>query len=206
MINLTYMKQTRKLLIFLTSLVIVFNFNLTLAKASCVSPTQSGSRYSCDPAKAYYCALGAAVVSCCDQGTECPSGSSPGSNPDYGNNNNNNGQPNQFIQSNSAIYCNNNNGIDTAIGCIPLGTTLSPTINAIVSWALGIAGGIAFILLIVAGFQYATSAGDPKRAKAAQELITSALSGLLLISLAVLILNFIGVRVLGLNHIGFSIP
>jgi hypothetical protein len=80
--------------------------------------------------------------------------------------------------------------------------SLSPTINALLSWAMGIAGGIAFILLIIAGFQFTTSAGDPKRAKAAQELITSALAGLVFIALSILILNFIGVRVLGLPIFG----
>jgi hypothetical protein len=94
--------------------------------------------------------------------------------------------------------------INTAIGCIPIGGSLSPTISTLLTWSLGIAGGIAFILLIIAGFQYVTSAGDPKRAKAAQELLTSAIAGLIFIALSVLILNFIGVRLLGLNQLGFT--
>lgn len=95
-------------------------------------------------------------------------------------------------------------GVNTAIGCLKA-TDPKAFLSQILSWALGISGGIAFILILIAGFQLATSAGDPKRTKAAQELLTSALSGLVLIALSVVILNFLGVSVFGLNSLGFTV-
>lgn len=90
-------------------------------------------------------------------------------------------------------------GINTAIGCIPVLTDDPDLFLAwILTWAIGIAGGIAFLLILVAGFQIITSQGNPERMKAGQELLTAAVSGLLLLIFSIFILNFIGVDILGL--------
>jgi len=62
--------------------------------------------------------------------------------------------------------------------------------------AIGIAGGIAVILIIYAGFLYSTSAGNPQRVAAAKELLTAALSGLILLIFAAYILRLIGENIL----------
>ena len=56
-------------------------------------------------------------------------------------------------------------GIQTAVGCIPTEDT-----NRFVAWilarAIGLGGGIAFLLMIFGGFQIITSSGDPKKLQA----------------------------------------
>lgn len=93
------------------------------------------------------------------------------------------------------IQCNNNTGINTAIGCIPI-TDQNALIGFFLKWALGIGGGIAFLLIIFAGFQIMTSRGDPNRLKAGQELMTSAIAGILLLIFSLVILRIIGVDLL----------
>ncbi len=95
-------------------------------------------------------------------------------------------------------------GVDTAIGCLIAGDP-KKLIGDLLGWGSIVGGGIAFLMIIFAGFQIATATGDPKRVKAGQELITSAISGLILIVLSVILLNFIGVSVLGLSSLGFSL-
>ena len=60
-------------------------------------------------------------------------------------------------------------------------------------------------MIVYAGFQMATAAGDPKRVKASQELLTAALGGLILIVISIALLNFLGVTVLGLDLFGFKL-
>lgn len=64
---------------------------------------------------------------------------------------------------------------------------------------MGIGGGIALLLILVAGFQIMTSNGIPEKIQAGKELMTSAITGLLLLIFSVFILRFIGVDVLGLK-------
>jgi len=91
-------------------------------------------------------------------------------------------------------------GINTAIGCIPVFSDDNQTALAswIIRWAVGIGGGIAFLLILYAGFQIITSQGVPDKIKAGQELITAAISGLLLLIFSVFILEYIGVKIIGL--------
>jgi hypothetical protein len=84
-------------------------------------------------------------------------------------------------------------GIDTAIGCIPVGQ-FSALIAFILNWALGIAGGIAFLLILYAGFIIMTSSGNPDRLKAGQELLTSAIMGIILLIFSIFILRILGVE------------
>jgi TRAP-type C4-dicarboxylate transport system permease small subunit len=61
----------------------------------------------------------------------------------------------------------------------------------VVSVAIGFAGLALFIMLLVGGFKYLTSGGNPKSAEAASKIITYAIGGLVLVALAYLILLFI---------------
>lgn len=91
--------------------------------------------------------------------------------------------------------------IPTAIGCINVSDTNAFTAS-ILRLGVGIGGGIAFLLMLAAVFMIMTSAGDPKRMQAGQELITSALMGLMLIIFSVFLLQLIGVQILAIP--GFS--
>jgi len=74
----------------------------------------------------------------------------------------------------------------------------------VVSVILGLAGIALFIMLIIGGFKYLTSAGNPENAQSAQKTITYALMGLVLIALAYLILVFIE-SITGANVTTFTV-
>lgn len=97
--------------------------------------------------------------------------------------------------------CNGGAGIATAIGCIRFDSTEN-FVGDLLKWAVGIGGGIAFLLIIYAGFMIMTSTGDPKRLQAGQELLVSAIGGLILLVLSIFILNVIGINVLRLDKFG----
>jgi hypothetical protein len=82
------------------------------------------------------------------------------------------------------------------LGCIP--TEPTALIAKVITFGIGMAGGIAFLLILFGGFQILTSAGNPEQLNAGRELITSAISGLLLIIFSVFVLRIIGVDILGL--------
>lgn len=110
------------------------------------------------------------------------------------------------------VFCKNNDPEDrtnlpdsgriaTAIGCIPV-TSTRDFVNFLLGWGVGIAGGIAFILIVAAGIMIVTSAGDPKRVQAGKELLTAAVSGLLLLIFGAFVLEFIGVDILNIPGFG----
>ncbi len=97
--------------------------------------------------------------------------------------------------------CGGTQGIDTAIGCIPLfGTNpnspLNPFMSFVIGWGAGVAGGIAFILILFSGFQIMTSSGNPQKLQAGKELLGAAVSGLLLLIFSAFILRVVGVDIL----------
>ncbi|GMR03313.1 MAG: hypothetical protein BMS9Abin21_146 [Thermodesulfovibrionia bacterium] len=99
------------------------------------------------------------------------------------------------------FLCADDTSIDTALGCIPVENTNDFT-GFVLGLGIGIGGGIAFLLILVAGFQITTSAGDPKRLQAGRELLTAAIAGLLLLIFSAFILRIIGVNILGLPEFG----
>ena len=84
--------------------------------------------------------------------------------------------------------------IYTALGCVPA------EMDKFVGWLLpklfGIAGGIAFLLMVYGFIMMGTSGGDPKKVAGAQETISSAITGLLLSIFALFILRLIAVDIL----------
>lgn len=88
-------------------------------------------------------------------------------------------------------------GISTAIGCVP--TSPTGLVNALLKFAVGIGGGIAFLIMLSGAFQMINSGGNPDALKAGQERFKDAIIGLLFVLLSVLILKIIGVDILGLG-------
>ena len=84
---------------------------------------------------------------------------------------------------------------DTAIGRIPV-CDLNDFATWFLKWAIGIGGGIAFLLILWSGFQIMTSAGNPERLKVGKEQLTAALTGLLFLIFSVFLLRLIGVEIL----------
>jgi hypothetical protein len=84
--------------------------------------------------------------------------------------------------------------INTALGPI------SPDIDKFATWFLeiifGIAGGIAFVLMVYGFILMATSSGDEKKVQGAKETVTSAITGLLVSIFALFIFKLIAVNIL----------
>lgn len=87
--------------------------------------------------------------------------------------------------------------VNTAFGCISGDPVLF--FAKIFQIAIGIGGGIAFLLTILGIFELITSGGEPEKLNEAKERIVSALSGLLVIVFAIVFLRIIGVNVLQLE-------
>lgn len=62
----------------------------------------------------------------------------------------------------------------------------------IVSGILGISAIVLFVMLLLGGFQYITSGGDPQKVEQAKKTLTYAIFGVVAIALSYLILRFIG--------------
>jgi len=84
----------------------------------------------------------------------------------------------------------------------PLGTGLGPEsgitglITYLYEWGIALGGIAAFIALLIAGFNYLTSTGNPEKIKESVERIKYALGGLILVLGSWLILNTINQQIL----------
>jgi cell division protein FtsX len=67
---------------------------------------------------------------------------------------------------------------------------------------LGLAGGIAVILIIIAGYRLMASQGNPEAVQAAREQIISAIVGLVFVIFSLVILQVIGVDILKIPGFG----
>ncbi|HCQ31697.1 TPA: hypothetical protein DIU27_04945 [Candidatus Collierbacteria bacterium] len=90
--------------------------------------------------------------------------------------------------------------VETAIGCISTSADTGGTsfFTSVIKIAVGLGGGLALVLMLFGVFIITTSAGIPDKLKQGQEIITSAISGLIFIILSVFLLRLIGVDILGL--------
>lgn len=84
--------------------------------------------------------------------------------------------------------------VDSAIGQIS--AEPQAFVRFIYSVVLGLAGGIALIMIIISGYKFMASQGNPEAIKGATEGLTSAIIGLLFIIFAFVILQIIGVDIL----------
>jgi hypothetical protein len=192
------------------ALAVVFLFGKSsVFAADCIPAT--GVPLSCgNPSYTKSCSVrpsggGAGVLYCCSTQAECDSIKAEKSSPpaststaatvcQYVNNDN---------DRNTCVDCVvNRNGTWTALGCIE--NDSSVLVSKLITLGIGIAGGIAFLLILFGGFQILISAGNPEKMNAGKEMVTSAITGLLLIIFSVFLLRLIGYDIL---HIpGFGIP
>ncbi len=103
----------------------------------------------------------------------------------------------EATQSTTHIYnplCADGNSISTAFGCIPYDA--SEFAVKFLQILFGIAGGIAFLLMVYGFILVATSSGDEKKLQAAKETITSAITGLLISIFALFLFRLIVVNIL----------
>lgn len=88
----------------------------------------------------------------------------------------------------------------TAIGCIH--TNPPEFVKDLMKFIIGIGGGLAFLMMLLGAYQMLSSAGNPETLKAGQDRLTSAVTGLLFIIFAVLLLQIIGVDILAIPGFG----
>ena len=93
-----------------------------------------------------------------------------------------------------------NNATWTAFGCIH--TDPQQFIGEMLRIGIGIGGGLAFLLILFGGFQILTSAGNPEQLNGGRELVSSAITGLLLIIFSIFLLRLIGYNIFGIPGFG----
>ncbi|MDO4889144.1 MAG: pilin [Candidatus Saccharibacteria bacterium] len=71
------------------------------------------------------------------------------------------------------------------------GGNLFQTIQTIINWILAVLGVVAVIMVIIGGFTYMTSQGDPGKTKKARDTILYGIIGLVIALLAFAIVNFV---------------
>lgn len=96
--------------------------------------------------------------------------------------------------------CGNGEKCPTAFGDIQ--TDPTGFIKSIFGIILSLAGGIAIILIMIAGYRLMSSQGNPEKVQTAREQLTSAIVGLLFIIFSVTILQIIGVDILHIPGFG----
>ena len=94
----------------------------------------------------------------------------------------------------------------TAIGCIPIvdsgGNLVSTEFSKFwLTIGLSMAGGIALVIIALAGILIKMSAGNPERMRAAKALLMAALTGLFLLIFSVYLLRVMGVNILGIANL-----
>ena len=155
----------------------------------------------CDLGSGFVCKrCGGAGEMCCptgntNQSLSCNAGNTCQNNVCVGN------SENRGDQLGKQLLCNSGLGINTAIGCIVFDNA-NELVAFFLRWGVGLGGGIAFLLMVSAGFIIMTSIGNPQRLKAGSDLLTSAVTGLLMLLFSIFILRTIGVKILQIPGFG----
>lgn len=82
---------------------------------------------------------------------------------------------------------------------------LVPLFESLVKAVISLGGVALFLMLLVGGFNFLFSGGDPKKLEQARGTVTQAIVGIIIMSLAYLILLTIQ-RFTGVNVTEFSVP
>lgn len=81
--------------------------------------------------------------------------------------------------------------IGNATPALNAGTTPAEIISQIILFAFPIAGGVLMVYLLVGGFNWMTSGGDPKKVARARGIVTNALVGFVIMFMAYWIVQLI---------------
>ena len=87
--------------------------------------------------------------------------------------------------------------IATGLG-INISTNPNDLVKSVFGIVLSMSGGIAWLLIIVAGYQLMLARGNPEKIQSAKDRLTSAIIGLLFIIFSLVILQIIGVDILAI--------
>ncbi len=71
------------------------------------------------------------------------------------------------------------------------GASLTEIVQSILNWIFGIIGIVAVVMIIIGGFNFMTSAGDPGKVKKGKDTILYGIIGLVIAILAFAIVNFV---------------
>lgn len=82
-------------------------------------------------------------------------------------------------------------------------TTLGDIIGILLPYIFGAAGIALLIYLVIGGFQFMLSRGDPKSAQAAKSKITNAIIGFVIVILAFTIVQLLG-QIFGIGGTAFG--
>ena len=96
-----------------------------------------------------------------------------------------------LVATSSVTYATRVTWPDTPMGTNFPATGVAAMIKYIYEWGIALGGIAAFIALVIAGFQYLSSAGNPAMLNEAKSRVVSALEGLVLLLGSWLILNTI---------------
>lgn len=91
-------------------------------------------------------------------------------------------------------------GIWTAVGCIQ--NDPQSIITVVIKVGMGIAGGVALLMILAASFTLSTSQGDAKKTAEGKEMVSSAVIGLIFIIMSITMLEFIGVKIFRIPGFG----
>lgn len=94
----------------------------------------------------------------------------------------------------------NRRGVYTAIGCVP--TEPVALVQSLVRFSSAMGGGIALLLMAWGALQMIASAGNPENLKKGHDQFINAVIGLLVIILAVVLMQIIGVDILQIPGFG----
>lgn len=85
----------------------------------------------------------------------------------------------------------------TATGCVPVNDKQAFT-AFMLTWAVGIGGGLSLLLFVYAGFLFLSSQGNPQRLRLAKTILGAAMTGIIMLIFSVTLLKIIGVNILGI--------
>lgn len=85
--------------------------------------------------------------------------------------------------------CDMNDPRDAAIQCV---------LSRITTWSLGVIGSIIILMIIISGFMYITSAGNPTQTERAKKTLVGAIIGLIIVSASGLLVTLVP-KIMGLR-------
>lgn len=115
-------------------------------------------------------------------------------------------KPGNWNECNACLY--DVNGLEkkgsyfTVFGCLSTDKSAAPFMQSALGIVFGVAGGFAFIAVLIGAAIVLTSSGNPTRIETGKDLIFSAIVGLLLILFSVFILRVVGFDVLRIPGVG----